>query len=89
MTLQTRDTLIFAASMTLAIGAIAHRVLGRLERERTEASPVRVLETVARTHSLFDYRVGPTRVVDNPRSYPFEPAHPGLSVTTLIEESKP
>ena len=41
------------------------------------------------THSPFDYRVGQTRVVGNPRGYPFVPARPGFSVTKTIEVSVP
>ena len=41
------------------------------------------------THSPFDYQVGPTRVVGNPRGYPFEPARPGFTATKTIEVNKP
>ena len=41
------------------------------------------------THSPFDYRVGPTRVVGNPRGYPFEPARPGFAAIKTIEVSTP
>lgn len=37
------------------------------------------------THSPFDYRVGDTRVVGNPRGYPHEPARPGFSETKTVE----
>ena len=41
------------------------------------------------THSPFDYRVGPTRVVGNPRGYPFEPARPGFAAIKTIEVNTP
>ena len=41
------------------------------------------------THSPFDYRVGPTRVVDNPRGYPFQPARPGFAAIKTIEVNTP
>ena len=37
------------------------------------------------THSPFDYQVGRTRVIGNPRGYPFVPARPGFSVTKTVE----
>ena len=37
------------------------------------------------THSPFDYRVGQTRVVGNPRGYPYSPTRPGFSVTKTVE----
>ena len=40
-------------------------------------------------HSPFDYRVGPTRVVGNPRGYPFEPARPGFAAIKTIEVNEP
>ena len=39
------------------------------------------------THSPFDYRVGGTRVIGNPRGYPHVPPRPGFSVTRTIEVS--
>ena len=41
------------------------------------------------THSPFDYRVGRTRVIGNPRGYPFVPARPGFSVTKTVEVNVP
>ena len=37
------------------------------------------------THSPFDYMVGQTRVIGNPRGYPFVPARPGFSATRTVE----
>ena len=36
------------------------------------------------THSPFDYKVGQTRVIGNPRGYPSGPARPGFSVTKTV-----
>ena len=37
------------------------------------------------THSPFDYRVGQTRVIGNPRGYPGEDPRPGFSVMKTVE----
>ena len=37
------------------------------------------------THSPFDYRVGPTRVIGNPRGYPHNDPRPGFSVLRTVE----
>ena len=37
------------------------------------------------THSPFDYQVGATRVVGNPRGYKDEPPRPGFSVMKTVE----
>ena len=37
------------------------------------------------THSPFDYRVGETRVIGNPRGYPGEDPRPGFSVMKTVE----
>lgn len=37
------------------------------------------------THSPFDYQVGNTRVVGNPRGYPGEDPRPGFSATKTVE----
>ena len=41
------------------------------------------------THSPFDYRVGQTRVVGNPRGYPHGDPRPGFSVTKTVEVNVP
>ena len=37
------------------------------------------------THSPFDFAVGPTRVMGNPRGYPFVPARPGFAASKTVE----
>ena len=37
------------------------------------------------THSPFDYQVGQTRVIGNPRGYPGEDPRPGFSVMKTVE----
>ena len=37
------------------------------------------------THTPFDYQVGDTRVIGNPRGYREEPAQPGFSATKTVE----
>ena len=37
------------------------------------------------THSPFDYRVGQTRIIGNPRGYPGEDPRPGFSVMKTVE----
>ena len=75
--------------------------LGALDRERHEGNRlnpyfindnealVRMVDArlwvSGHTHSPFDYRVGRTRVIGNPRGYPFVPPRPGFSVTKTVE----
>ena len=41
------------------------------------------------THSPFDYQVGQTRVMGNPRGYPHGDPRPGFSVTKTVEVNVP
>ena len=79
--------------------------LGALDRERHEGNRlnpyfindnealVRMVDArlwvSGHTHSPFDYQVGQTRVVGNPRGYPHGDPRPGFSVTKTVEVNVP